>query len=91
MEVEFFRGLQIMVPSYPPWQTPTYSNIGFQLFTYALENITGKAFPDILNDKVIQPLGLTNTYYRTAPASIGIVPTSLKDSYWYVDLGDADA
>jgi CubicO group peptidase (beta-lactamase class C family) len=80
-----------MVPSYPAWQTPTYSNAGFQLFTYALENITGRAFQDILNERVIQPLGLTNTYYQIAPASIGIIPTNVEDSYWYVDLGDADS
>jgi CubicO group peptidase (beta-lactamase class C family) len=79
-----------MVPSYPPWQTATYSNIGFQLFAYALENITGKAFANILDDRVIKPLGLTNTYYQIAPASIGIVPTDVQDSYWYVNLGDAD-
>jgi CubicO group peptidase (beta-lactamase class C family) len=79
-----------MVPSYPPWQTATYSNIGFQLFAYALENITGKAFVDILDDRVIKPLGLSNTYYQIAPASIGIVPTDVRDSYWYVNLGDAD-
>jgi CubicO group peptidase (beta-lactamase class C family) len=79
-----------MVPSYPPWQSATYSNIGFQLFVYALENITGKAFPDILNDKVIKPLALTNTYYEIAPAAIGIIPTTVRDSYWFVNLGDAD-
>ncbi|KAF1912819.1 beta-lactamase/transpeptidase-like protein [Ampelomyces quisqualis] len=88
---EFFRGLQIMLPSYPPWQTASYSNVGFQLFTYALENITGKAFADILTDRVIRPLGLTNTYYQIAPESIGIVPTNTMDSYWYVGLGDGDA
>jgi CubicO group peptidase (beta-lactamase class C family) len=80
-----------MYPSYPPWQTPTYSNVGYQLFTYALESITGKSLEDILDDRIIKPLGLNNTYYEKAPISDGIVPGSLQDSYWYVSLGDADA
>lgn len=80
-----------MLPSYPPWQTATYSNIGFQLFTYALENITGKAFVDILNNRIIRPLGLMNTYFDIAPESVGIVPTDTRDGYWYVGLGDGDA
>ena len=79
-----------MYPSYPPWQTPTYSNVGYQLFVYALESMTGKPFVDILNDRIIKPLGLNNTYYENAPASDGIIPGSLEDSYWYVNLGDAD-
>lgn len=79
-----------MYPSYPPWQTPTYSNIGYQLFTYAMENITGKYFADILNDRIIRPLGLNNTFYERAPISKGIIPGTIEDSYWYVNLGDAD-
>jgi CubicO group peptidase (beta-lactamase class C family) len=79
-----------MYPSYPSWQTPTYSNVGYQLFIYALEGITGKPFADILTDRIIKPLGLNRTYYENAPASAGIIPGNLKDSYWYVNLGDAD-
>ncbi|KAF2873506.1 beta-lactamase/transpeptidase-like protein [Massariosphaeria phaeospora] len=86
---QFFQGLDVMYPSYAPWQTATYSNIGYQLFAYALENITGKKFTDILNDRVIKPLGLNRTYYDTPPDSVGVIPGTVKDTYWNVSLGDA--
>jgi CubicO group peptidase (beta-lactamase class C family) len=79
----------MMFPSYLPWQTASYSNVGYQLLTYALESITGKNFLDILNDRVIKPLGLNHTYYENAPVSLGIIPTNAIDDYWWVNLGDA--
>lgn len=78
-----------MYPSYPPWQTATYSNVGYQLLAYALENISGKPFKQILNERVFNPLDLRRTYYEDAPASVGIIPGTLKDMYWNVSLGDA--
>lgn len=79
-----------MFPSYLPWQTASYSNIGYQLLAYALENMTGKKFVDVLYDRVITPLGLQHTYYENAPPSLGIIPTNTKDDYWWVNLGDAN-
>jgi CubicO group peptidase (beta-lactamase class C family) len=88
-ELEFFKGLDIMYPSYPPWQTATYSNVAYQLLAYALENITGKSFVDILTDRVIKPLGLNRTYYESAPEGYGVIPGTVKDTYWNVSLGGA--
>ncbi|KAH7349021.1 beta-lactamase/transpeptidase-like protein [Pyrenochaeta sp. MPI-SDFR-AT-0127] len=88
--LQFFKGLDIIYPSYPPWQTATYSNIGYQLLAYALESISGKRFSDILNDRIIKPLGLNRTYYSDAPPSVGIVYGTIKDTYWNVSLGDAN-
>lgn len=78
-----------MFPSFPPFQTASYSNIGYQLFAYALESLTKRKFVDVLNDRVIKPLGLQHTYYEYAPASVGILPGTLNDTYWYAHLGDA--
>ncbi|KAF2799534.1 beta-lactamase family protein-like protein [Melanomma pulvis-pyrius CBS 109.77] len=86
---EFFEGLRIMYPSYPPWQTATYSDVAYQLLAYALESISGRRFVDILNDRIIKPLSLNRTYYEGAPASVGIVPGTVEDMYWSVSLGDA--
>ncbi|CBY01877.1 similar to beta-lactamase family protein [Plenodomus lingam JN3] len=86
---EFFKGLENMFPSYSPWQTATYSNIGYQLFSYALESLTKRKFVDILDDKIIKPLGLKRTYYENAPVSVGIIPGTLEDTYWNAHLGDA--
>jgi CubicO group peptidase (beta-lactamase class C family) len=78
-----------MYPSFPPWQTATYSNTAYQLLAYALEEITGKKFTDILNDRIIKPMGLNRTYYNTPDDSVGIIPGSMKDTYWDVSLGEA--
>ncbi|KAL6706258.1 hypothetical protein ACN47E_005993 [Coniothyrium glycines] len=86
---EFFQGLIGLFPSYPPWQSATYSNIGYQLFAYALESITKKKFTDIFYDRIVKPLSLKNTYYENAPAGLGVIPGSLNDTYWYASLGDA--
>lgn len=79
-----------MYPSYDAWQTPTYSNVAYQLLAYALENISGKNFTDIMYDRVIKPLNLSRTYYTTPPNEVGIIPGSIKDTYWNVSLGDAN-
>jgi CubicO group peptidase (beta-lactamase class C family) len=78
-----------MYPSYPPWQTATYSNVAYQLLAYALENITGKNFVDILNDRGIKPLELNHRYYENAPESVGVIPGTVEDTYWSVSLGEA--
>lgn len=87
---EFFAGLERMFPSFAPWQTSTYSNIGYQIFAYALESLTKKKFADTIQDRVIAPLGLNRTYYDSAPASVGIIPGSVEDTYWGASLGDSN-
>lgn len=79
-----------MFPSFAPWQTATYSNIGYQIFTYALESLTKRKFVDILQDRIIGPLGLKRTYYENAPAAVGIIPGSVEDTYWGANLGDGN-
>ena len=78
-----------MYPSYPTFQTATYSNIAYQLLAYALESITEKKFTDVLESRVLKPLGLNRTYYDTPPDEVGVIPGTVKDTYWNVNLGDA--
>ena len=78
-----------MYPSYPSFQTATYSNVAYQLLAYALESITGKPFTEVLENKVLKPLGLNRTYYYTPPDEVGVIPGTVKDTYWNVYLGDA--
>lgn len=81
--------MKTIYPSFAPWKTPAYSNIGFQLLAYALENITGRNFTTSLNDKVLGPLNLKNTYYRNPPQSVGIIPRNFRETSWQAYLGDA--
>ena len=54
-----------------------------------IEIQNGKSFTDILENRVIKPLGLNRTYYYTPPDEVGVIPGTIKDTYWNVYLGDA--
>jgi len=86
---EFFEGILKLPPSFKPWATPAYSNIAYQLLAYSLESIVGKPYPDILNDTVLKPLDLQDTYYWYAPEKVGILPGSAADTWWYAILGES--
>ncbi|KAK9421122.1 putative Beta-lactamase-related domain-containing protein [Seiridium unicorne] len=86
---QLFKGLKIVPPSWAPYTTPGYSNLGYQLLAYALENITGRGFQDILENDVLYPLNLEHTYYSKPPAGApGIVPNG-NNYGWSFSLGEA--
>lgn len=77
-----------MYPSFAPWKTPAYSNIAYQLLSYALENMTGRPFIDSLTDRVLKPLHLNSTYYYYANQTVGIIPRDVNLTDWKVYIGD---
>ena len=85
---EFFNGLLQAYPSYAPFTTPAYTNTGFQIMAYALESIKGKSFKAMMEESILQPLGLRHTYYNNAPASEGIIPGTSADAGWDYQIGD---
>ncbi|KAI5922995.1 beta-lactamase/transpeptidase-like protein [Camillea tinctor] len=85
---QFFTGLANVPPSFAPGQTAGYSNMGYQLLAYALEAITQKAFPDMLQTDIIGALGLTNTFYKKPSDDLGVIPPNGQDG-WAHDLGEA--
>lgn len=85
---QFFQTYQHLYPAFASGETPAYSNIAFQIFSYALETITGKSFQSSVQDGILTPLGLNNTYYTTPYSSLGVIPGSWKDTQWAVQLGD---
>jgi len=54
--------------AYPPGERYEYANLGYSLLGEAVSHVTGREFPTSLNDLVIRPLGLRNTFYDTDPA-----------------------
>ncbi|WP_428929349.1 serine hydrolase [Marinibacterium sp. SX1] len=51
---------------FTPGQGILYSNVGFDLLGMALGNIAGKPYPEVLQELVLDPIGLPNTGYDLA-------------------------
>jgi quinol monooxygenase YgiN len=83
---QFFEGFSKRHPVYASSTAPIYSNVAFQILSYALENITGVAFATSVHDGLFSPLNLTGSSW-TVPASnsSGLIP---DDSSWAFDAGD---
>lgn len=64
-----------------------YSNTGYLLTQLVLERVTGKAYGDLLRERIFTPLGLRDTYYDPhmlpAPAQ-----NRLVNGYFYSDDSD---
>ncbi|KAI0817036.1 beta-lactamase/transpeptidase-like protein [Xylaria sp. FL0064] len=86
---QFFSGIEQFYPSLPPFMTAAYSNVAFQLLGYALETITGKTFESLLEETVLKPLGLNNTFLRAPEPSRGLIPGDPASTGWSFDLGEA--
>ncbi|KAI1653525.1 beta-lactamase/transpeptidase-like protein [Daldinia decipiens] len=86
---QFFNGISLFYPSLAPFQTPAYSNVAFQLLGYALETITGKTFQTLMEESVIKPLGLNNTFLKAPEDSRGIIPGDRYETGWAFDIGES--
>ncbi len=65
-----------------------YNNIGYVLLSYVAEAITGKDFMPLVEDTVIKPLQLNNTWIKPAPDHLGIIPGDRDDTVWSRDFGN---
>lgn len=48
---------------FEPGSKFAYSNPNFILLSFILQDIYGKTYPDLLQEKIIKPIGLSNTYF----------------------------
>ncbi len=60
----FINRLKIWQPRMPIGSNYNYSNIGFGFLGVVLEGATGQSLPLLMNSNIIQPLGMTNTYFE---------------------------
>lgn len=49
-----------------PGATWRYADAGFNLLGRVIENVTGESFPDVLRDRLLQPLGMKNSSFEIA-------------------------
>lgn len=80
--------MQYILQTWPvaaTFRTPNYSNMAFPILAYAIENITGTAFPDLITEELLKPLGLTRTFVTHPYNDTNVV----VEEGWDYDLGDA--
>ncbi|KAJ9144081.1 Beta-lactamase-like protein 2 [Pleurostoma richardsiae] len=85
-----FAGLARAPPSFSSFTTAAYSDVGFQLLSYALQNMTGKDFGTMISESILQPLNLTRTFYTTPDDALGVIPGNRFKTTWAGDMGDAN-
>ncbi len=56
--VELFWDLDLL---FEPGEEFSYSSFGYYLLGYILEEVSGKSFPGLLNERILEPLGMENT------------------------------
>ncbi|KAI9040333.1 alkaline D-peptidase [Aspergillus affinis] len=70
-------------PAAFPDSTPLYSNMGFEVLGYVIQNITGQNFEKALQDTILTPLALDDTsLFRPSNSSKGIIPVNKETSGW---------
>lgn len=83
---ESFKLLMHRYPLSVSDNTPGYSNMAFQILSYAAEKITGTPFPELIKRHLIKPLNLKRTFVTSPgdafPDSV-IIPQA-----WELDMGD---
>lgn len=56
--VELFRELELMTE---PGENYSYSSFGYYLLGYILEEVSGKKFDELLDERILHPLGMSDT------------------------------
>lgn len=60
-EIEIFNEIKRQGVAFQPGETFRYSNTGYYLLTRIIEKEYGKPYPEVLSEKITQPLQLTHT------------------------------
>lgn len=83
--VEIIDGFTKRPPSFQPNYKATYSNIAFVLLGFALEDMTGLAYADVVQSTIFNPLGMKRATMTKPSDSEGIIPNKTND--WSADIG----
>ncbi|MCB0234469.1 MAG: beta-lactamase family protein, partial [Anaerolineae bacterium] len=68
-----------------------YSNTGYILLGLIIEKATGKSYEENLNERIIEPLGLEQTYLQTGQPEPGSLPQGYDRSPFDLTTGDWNA
>ncbi|KAL2009015.1 hypothetical protein VTN00DRAFT_7209 [Thermoascus crustaceus] len=87
-DIEILENLLHMHPVAPPYSRPVYSQLSFTLFSMAMSAVTGKNYSQLLDEMIIQPLGLQNTGPSPVNAERAVIPP-VEQETWRSDFGYA--
>ena len=57
----FFRGFTARHPILPPFTTPVYSNAGFSILGYVVEQLNGQSYEVAVDRSILKPLEMTHS------------------------------
>ncbi|MEZ4772004.1 MAG: serine hydrolase [Bacteroidia bacterium] len=75
---------------FPPGEGDEYSNTGYVLLGAIIEKVTGKSYADNVTSRIVEPLGLKNTYVKNVKSvpdrSIGYLKTldGMEDNLFFL-------
>ncbi len=87
--------LQMMIAKKPdPTGRPdgkfSYCNTNYVLLALIVERVTGKKFPDYMEESLFQPLQMKNTFVFRLKDTLTAIPSfTYKGTYWEYDFLDA--
>ncbi|KAL8652273.1 MAG: hypothetical protein Q9226_004342 [Calogaya cf. arnoldii] len=82
---EMIDGISKRPSSFEPNYKATYSNMAFVLLGFALENMTGFGYADIVQSNIFDPLGMQRATLEKPPDPEGIIPNLVND--WNAVIG----
>ncbi|RSM05370.1 hypothetical protein CDV31_009608 [Fusarium ambrosium] len=86
---EFFKDLENNEYVWQPGQRAAYSDLGFILLGFALENMTGLSYGDIILQQISNPLNLSSVVgFKLEDVSKSILPTEGGSQWIERDFGN---
>jgi D-alanyl-D-alanine carboxypeptidase len=76
-EVEMVNMISSLGSDFDPGSKAAYSNSNYVLLTYVLQKLYNKPYNEILQNKIVNPIGLKDTYYG------GAISIGNNESYSY--------
>jgi len=85
---EFLKLIMNYELIYNPGEGKEYSNFGYGLLGLVIEKVTGKSYDEVMNEKICQPAGMTNTL-----SDITEIPIENRavgyTHYYFTGIGEA--
>ncbi|KAJ5578380.1 uncharacterized protein N7459_007344 [Penicillium hispanicum] len=88
---DFIQNFASRMPVAPSGQTPSYSNMAFQILGYIIEKQNSTSFNEVVQKQILDKLKLTKTtIFAPEDSSNGVIPISKEASGWSArNEGDA--